>query len=269
MSAYVRLMGEKKLRRCQWFEFAKASRFFHAAPERPEQLEMQIYMAGNLFTQMHRSVRRIMGLAFMAAGAVAAMSQNEENSERAPSPPRFSVPGGIQTNEVVVRLTAEASSTVIRYTVDGSEPGLSSLIYGGPLTLTNSILIKAKGFASNAPPSATVSQTYTFLDPGLLDFNSNLPLVVLSTFGQEVPHDRKVTVSACFINPSGGRSSLAGPADFDGRALLNVRGRASLRYPKHSYHLKTIDDTEEAVKISLLGFPKESDWVLYAPYPDT
>ncbi len=229
---------------------------------------MQIYMAASLFKPMRRSARRITGLALMAAGAVLAASQNEENSERAPGPPRFSVPGGIQTNEVVLQLTAEAASTVIRYTVDGSEPGLSSLIYGGPLTLTNSILIKAKGFASNAPPSGTASQTYTFLDPGLVDFHSNLPLVVLSTFGQEVPHDRKVTVSARFINSSGGRSSLGGPADFDGRAFLNVRGRASLRYPKHSYHLKTIDDDEEAAKVSLLGFPKESDWVLYAPYPD-
>ena len=229
---------------------------------------MQIYMAGSLFKPMHRSARRITGLVLMAAGAVAAVAQNEENSERADAPPRFSVPGGIQTNAVVLRLTAVASSTVIRYTVDGSEPGLSSLVYGEPVTLTNSILIKARGFASNAPPSATVSQAYTFLDPGLLDFHSNLPLVVLSTFGQEVPHDRKVTVSASFISPSGGRSSLAGPADFDGRAFLNVRGRASLRYPKHSYHLKTIDDTEEAARVGLLGFPKDSDWVLYAPYPD-
>src|SRR6266849_7170327 len=159
--AYLRLMGEKCLRRRQWFQFATPSRCFYAAPERPEQFEMQIYMAGSLFKPMHRSARRITGLVLMAAGAVAAVAQNEENSERAAAPPRFSVPGGIQTNEVVLRLTAEASSTVIRYTVDGSEPGLSSLIYGESLTLTNSILIKARGFASNAPPSATVSQTYT------------------------------------------------------------------------------------------------------------
>src|SRR6185295_5428559 len=40
------------------------------------------------------------------------------------------------------------------------------------------------------------------------------------------------------------------------------------RYPKHSYSVKTVNVLREAQKISLLGMPKESDWVLYAPYPD-
>src|SRR6185295_17567894 len=40
------------------------------------------------------------------------------------------------------------------------------------------------------------------------------------------------------------------------------------RYPKHSYSVKTVNELREAQKISLLGLPKESDWVLYAPYPD-
>src|SRR5713101_2849165 len=108
--AYLRLMGEKCLRRRQWFQFATRSRCFYAAPERPEQFEVQIYMAGSLFKTMHRSARRITGLVLMAAVAVAAVAQNEENGEQALAPPRFSVPGGIQTNEVVLRLSAEASS---------------------------------------------------------------------------------------------------------------------------------------------------------------
>jgi hypothetical protein len=47
-----------------------------------------------------------------------------------------------------------------------------------------------------------------------------------------------------------------------------VRGYTSLRYPKCSFHLKTQDDASHPAKLSILGLPKESDWVLYAPYPD-
>src|SRR5207253_9481016 len=64
------------------------------------------------------------------------------------------------------------------------------------------------------------------------------------------------------------RSTLAGPADFDGRGDLNVRGHTSLRYPKHSYHFKSRDDEKNALKVPIFGFPKDSDWVLYAPYSD-
>src|SRR5207244_4975977 len=42
----------------------------------------------------------------------------------------------------------------------------------------------------------------------------------------------------------------------------------SLRYPKKSYTLKTVDDGDDPLNVALLGMPKESDWVLYAPFPD-
>ncbi|HMC28503.1 MAG TPA: CotH kinase family protein, partial [Verrucomicrobiae bacterium] len=56
--------------------------------------------------------------------------------------------------------------------------------------------------------------------------------------------------------------------EFDGRAAMNIRGNTSLRYPKRSFHLKTRSESGASLKASILGLPKESDWVLYAPYPD-
>src|SRR5207249_4684717 len=50
--------------------------------------------------------------------------------------------------------------------------------------------------------------------------------------------------------------------------LVNVRGHYSLKYPKHSYSLKTVDAAGEPVKAPLLGLAKESEWALYAPFPD-
>jgi hypothetical protein len=75
-------------------------------------------------------------------------------------------------------------------------------------------------------------------------------------------------VSARIIDTRQGRATVLDAADFDGRGLINLRGRASMRYPKRSYTLKTVDELEDPWTTSILGMPKESDWILYAPYPD-
>jgi len=157
---------------------------------------------------------------------------------------------------------------VIRYTLDGSEPDENSATYSKPLSVTTSTLIKAKAFAPDLKPSPTVVQTYTLLDESLFTFSSNLPLVVIHTFGERVSSRDRTAVSACFISPAQGRSSLTGPADFVGRGTLKIRGRSSLEYPKHSFTFHTKDDSGDPRKVPLLGLPKDSAWVLYAPYPD-
>ena len=69
-------------------------------------------------------------------------------------------------------------------------------------------------------------------------------------------------------NSNSRRNSPAGEPEFNGCALVNVRGHYSLKYPKHSYSLKTLDAAGEPVKAPLLGLAKESEWALYAPFPD-
>src|SRR6185295_18524882 len=49
---------------------------------------------------------------------------------------------------------------------------------------------------------------------------------------------------------------------------LNIRGRASLRYPKNSFTVKTLDAAGDPRAVSFFGIPADNDWVLYAPYPD-
>jgi hypothetical protein len=184
------------------------------------------------------------------------------------SPPEFTPAGGVFTNAALMVTLAARPGAVIRFTLDGSEPNATSAVYSAGLTLTNCALVRAKAFAPQTPPSETVSQTYTLLDPGLTDFSSSLPLVILNTFGEAIGLETKIAVAARFIEIRDGRSSIQGPANFDGRALLNFRGRASLRYPKRSFNLRTVDEQDDPVKVPLLGFPKDWDWVLYAPYPD-
>src|SRR5438105_1074022 len=87
--------------------------------------------------------------------------------------PRFSIPGGVYTNDLKLELSAAPGGTVIRFTLDGSEPTLSSPIYSKALTITNSTRIRARAFEADMPSGAALSQTYILLDSTLLDFNSN------------------------------------------------------------------------------------------------
>ena len=198
-------------------------------------------------------------LSLVAASAIAA---------DVPSVPSFSILGGVFTNEVTVALTSGESAAVIRYTFDGSEPTTTSPAYKSPVVLTNSTVIRARLFAAGKASGELVAQSYLVLDPDAADFTSNLPIILVTSFGHEIQKDERTVASARVTVPQGGRASLRGAADFDGRALINLRGRASIRYAKRSYTLKTVDAQDDASKFAILGMPKESDWVLYAPYPD-
>src|SRR6185295_17227161 len=186
---------------------------------------------------------------------------------RSVPPPSFSKPGGVYTNSVSVELRAKSSSAVIRYTLDGSEPTNSSSVYSEPIVISNSALVRAKTFEVGES-SPTISQNYTMLSDDLASFSSNLPLVIISTLGQRISRESKVPVSARFIDTKNGRSSLLGVASFDGRGDINYRGYSSLRFPKRSYTFKTRDDSDNSLKVPILGFPADSDWILYAPYSD-
>jgi hypothetical protein len=185
-----------------------------------------------------------------------------------PSAPEFSVPGGVYTNDVVLKLSAKEPGAAVHFTLDGSEPTTASARYAAPISLTNSTMVRARVFAPGKPPGAPAVQSFVLLDPDVIDFTSDLPVVVVSSFGREIEKDDRIVASLRTMAPANGRTSLQSAADFDGRALINLRGRASLRYPKRSYTLKTVDARDDMAKFQVLGLPKESDWVLYAPYPD-
>src|SRR3989442_13690187 len=95
-------------------------------------------------------------------------------------------------------------------------------------------------------------------------FSSPLPLVIIDTLGQGVKLREKVPVWARVIGVTNHRSSTEGAADYNGPAGLSIRGSSSQIHPKKSYRLELQDGTGNDKKVSILGMPKESDWVLYA-----
>lgn len=194
----------------------------------------------------------------------------------APAPPvpelkdvTFSVPSGVYTNKVTVSVSAEPPAASIHYTIDGTEPSTRSPLFARAIEVTNSLVLKARAF-DGAKSSRTVAATYTLLDESLLSFDSNLPLVIINSFGREIgigPPER-AEASVRIIESKGGRTKLDGAAALDSRTLVNLRGHTSLRYPKRSYRLKLCDAQGHPAKASVLGLPKDADWILYAPYSD-
>jgi len=182
--------------------------------------------------------------------------------------PSFAPAAGVFGDTILVDLKAGDPGATIRFTLNGSEPTAKAEAFTKPIRLTATTLVKARVFLEGKPAGPTASQTYTVIEKELENFASNLPLVILNTFGHEIERENKIPASARFIDTEKGRSSLFRQADFDGRGDVNLRGNTSLRYLKRSFALKTRDESWQAQSASILGFPKDSDWILYAPYPD-
>lgn len=183
--------------------------------------------------------------------------------------PVASPAGGVFLSNATVSLSLTGAVGAIRVTMDGSMPGTNSPLYTVALAITNTTLVQARAFGTNGDAGELLAETYVLAETNLADFTSNLPLVILNTFGRAIAPGTNTPASVRVIAPgTGGRALLAGAADFDGRAAVKGRGYTSLRYPKRSFGLETRTASGEALEAGLLGLPKDADWILYAPYPD-
>ncbi len=72
----------------------------------------------------------------------------EINTQGRVETPGFSIPSGTYTTPQPVIIYTQTLGATIRYTLDGSEPTPNSSIYSGPIVISESTTIKAKGFAT-------------------------------------------------------------------------------------------------------------------------
>ncbi|MFK7907614.1 MAG: CotH kinase family protein [Chitinophagales bacterium] len=100
--------------------------------------------------------------------------------------------------------------------------------------------------------------------------SSNLPLVLIDTDEQEIEDETRIIAEMQIIyNGIGLLTSIGDSANvYDGRISIETRGSSSQFYPKKSFGLETQLPNGENNNVSLLGMPKENDWILYAPFSD-
>lgn len=87
-----------------------------------------------------------------------------------------------------------------------------------------------------------------------------LPLFSISTNGAEIVDEPKISATFTIYK--------ADAIVYDGYMGIEIRGATSQLFPKKAYGFETWDAANEDLDASLLDFPEEEDWILYAPYSD-
>jgi len=120
----------------------------------------------------------------------------------------------------------------------------------------------------NYPTIIFSSVPYWFREP-LIIGESDLPLIMINTLGQEIPNEPKITAQMDVINNPGGLNHTTDTfIDYSGAIGIELRGSSSLMFEKNNYGLETrlADGTNN--NVPLLGLPAENDWILHGPYSD-
>lgn len=110
-------------------------------------------------------------------------------------------------------------------------------------------------------PTESSAQTFT---------DSNLPIIIITTDGNTpIPDAPRIMANMKIINKGDGvRNALTDQNDptalnYNGRINIEIRGSSSQFLEKKQYGLSTLmPDDKTNNNVSLLGMPKENDWVL-------
>ena len=187
-------------------------------------------------------------------------------------------------------LAQTAPDALIRYSLDGRIPTLTNgFTYTQPLVLVtnNALMLRARAFRTNHLPGPVHTEYYTPLlvssagplqgtnawgdllqnvsNPNIQQFRSDLPLLVISTFGKSPNESANTVVALSLFEPKNGVARVIGKPDFTARGGIKIRGSSSAGLAKKQYALQWTDDYNQDLELPALGMPAESEWVLYAP----
>jgi hypothetical protein len=112
-------------------------------------------------------------------------------------------------------------------------------------------------------PGAVNGQTVNFT-------SSNLPILIIDTHGQEIADAYRITADMGIIyNGPGQRNNLNDAwNNYNGLIDIEYRGSSSQMFPKKPFRIETVILDGSNLNVSLLGMPRENDWVLHNPFSD-
>ena len=202
-------------------------------------------------------------------------AQNSTSGTGFAAAPTLSQGSGVYTNASLSVVITVPPGTTVRYTTDGTAPTNTSAAYSAPLNLVNNTTLKVRAFptAPGVFPSEVLVRNFIFLDASTKDFNSNLPILIMSTDGRAMVE----SVAAGFPRTKGtfavfdtyrGRSAFSRKPEFIGAAEFEIFGQTSAGFAKKPYNIEIQDALGNDQKESILGMPSEADWKLRNPYAD-
>lgn len=100
--------------------------------------------------------------------------------------------------------------------------------------------------------------------------SSNIPILLIDTDSQFIVDEPKIKATLKIIDNGLGTTNFITdtPTDYDGFIGIEIRGQSSRNFPKKPYGFETRTADGANNNVSLLGMPKENDWVLHNPFSD-
>lgn len=119
------------------------------------------------------------------------------------STPTLSPPGGTYDAAQTVVLSCATNGSVIRYTIDGSDPSQVSSFYSKPISINQNTTIKAKAYKDGLTPSEMAIASYTIvISPGEMIYVQGGSITIGDTNGggwfDETP-THNVTLNSFYI----------------------------------------------------------------------
>ena len=180
---------------------------------------------------------------------------------------------GLFFEPIELSITGEGK---LYYTLDGTVPSASSTLVGDTaISLSQSTQVRVLRVAADGSNHILRSFMFIRADNSLRNVRSHLPMIVVDSFENDGidnegrPRTYSISATAVFGLISGAVDvSLADKPTFIGRTGIHIRGNSTASYEKKQYSLETWDEEDKDTKVSLLGLPSDSDWVLHAPFSD-
>jgi hypothetical protein len=184
----------------------------------------------------------------------------------------FSRPGGLIPDprlNLTLRLSLSqpAADAIIRYSLDGRIPTLTNgFTYTAPLVLTtnNAVMLRARAFRTNHLPGPVRTEYYTPMvvstagpvtgtnawgepiqsvsNPNIQQFRSDLPVLVITTFGKTPTESVNTVVALSLFEPRNGVTRVTGIPEFTARGGIKIRGSSSAGLAKKQYALQWTDE---------------------------
>lgn len=188
----------------------------------------------------------------------------------------FSHVGGDGDNFAATCLRADAGTAI----------GSASAPFTGYYKPMGDLGLFNNGQNPNGTWTFIVHDTYPFADQGYLQgwglafgnnpakpfpfFSSNLPIIKLNAHGNVIPNEPKIEADFEIIDHGTGARNYVSDTvyAFKGKIMTEQQGYSGPYYPKKNYDLYTIYSDSTKLDTSLLGMPKEHDWILKAEYLD-
>lgn len=210
-----------------------------------------------------------------------APTPGQPNAAAAPArlgePVAFSRPAGPFRNAFSLQLSGAVDDQKIRYVVVPSgaanaalEPTASSPEYSAPITIDQSVLVRAAMFSADGSARGPVTDTYyARLGASLLSFSSPLPVFVIDSLGagtlvkDEIDHPSWLFSYAAHGNA---QPVFGAAPDVVSPLTAKVRGSSSADFPKKGYNVKFTNPAGKKREQALLDLPAHEKWALVAPW---